>query len=352
MGLRRWLSHKVNGIRPGFGEEAAAVEVAVSAANRRLTNWFFPLAITLLLMGVNFAYTATLGIAGWPLLIARIIFFDYLVFFFGWLAGWNAASRWRRDQDFLCELTTTPLSPAVVGNVLFAGSLGVWWKCILLLALSDLLMHVYTLGVGMPEEKFIVMLPIALPLWLPTLVVLAWFHLETMRLAHWMFAITALPGLNLIKRAVLMFIQILGFVTALTLLGSAITGAFFLVLMIFGGIALGFFTSGNFSNSLGSDIMEMNPNPMWHLAALGGLLGVGLLKMSLSQAYERAFWGRYLMFTWWGAAERNHPGEYPVVYTQRAAQYVRALNSNSGITKVVAPTNPEPRPADHPASGL
>jgi len=331
MGLRRWFSERINGIRPGFGEEAIAVQVAVAASQRRFANWIFPLLITLLLIAFNAIYTLIPVAGGTPILIGRVILFDYLIFFFGWLSGWNAASKWRRDQEVLSELTTTPLSPAVAGNILFAGSLGIWWKCFLILFLTDLGLHLWTLGLNARFEHGLIIGVVSFPIWAITLLILAWFHLETMRLAHWMFAITALPGLNLIQRAVLMLLQVFGFVTALTALGSAITGAFFIVFALLGALLNEMVPASLLGFRL-SYLMEVNPNPLWHLSSLAGLIAVALIKDSLARSYEKTFWGRYLMFIWWGAAERNHPAQYPAPYVQRAAQMVRAMSASDGIT--------------------
>lgn len=324
MGLGGWWHAKVNGLRPSFGEQVAAIDAAIAASSRRAINWLFPGVITLLVAGATILLA--LGFkTEFPVLIWRVILIDYLIFFLGWLAGWNAANRWRSNQDFLCELTMTNLSPAVIGNLLFAGQLGVWWKCFLFLAVVDVLTLVMLVWAHFPSEFVAGYIALSIPFWIPTMLLVAWFHLETMRLAHWMFAITALPGLSLPQRAVVMLMQVGLFVTGLTILGSMITGV--LWMMTVGVMAVGL--SGLGIQRVGtSSMMEFvvgTTSPAWYLSALLGLLTVGSIKLWISRSYERAFWERLLMFTWWGAAERNHPADYPAIYRTRAKQYSAQL---------------------------
>ncbi|HNM46802.1 MAG TPA: hypothetical protein PKH51_07265, partial [Candidatus Sumerlaeota bacterium] len=113
------------GIRTGFGESGATIHIAYAAATRARRNWILPGLLGLMTL----VATLLLGIKGieMPYLISRIILIDYLIFFFGWVCGWSAASRWRNDREFLEELVITNQRPAIIGNLLFAGYLSVWF---------------------------------------------------------------------------------------------------------------------------------------------------------------------------------------------------------------------------------
>lgn len=310
--LRRALGNIVIGTRREFGDGVAAMEHATTAALRQRRNWTLPLLLGGCIMGgilvpVNLFST---GI-GFGHVIFRIIPLDYLMFLFGWLCAWNAATRWRQNQEFVEALVVTPLRPRVVGNLLLAGAMSVWARLLAFLACLEIVTFLVssTMSGMWYSTKFvwsdflssaawtILQLPVVIPFYL----VLAWFHLETIRIAYWMFAVAALPRVSLRRRALLNFFLIPLYVTLLTGIGSIITGLAAIPTMLAAGI-------------IGSVIGTL-PNPgahiVWMLAAIPGLLLVGYIKREVARLYEKEFEASYLLFTWWGAGETEHPAIYP-----------------------------------------
>ncbi len=292
-------------------------------------SWVLPiLLMATFVAGQALLYASNSGTLGMLFLAARVIFFDYLVFFFGWLAGWNIASRWRRDPTLIEELSITNLRPSVVGSILFAGSLNVWWRLLLLASFIDLALlalfviaGVYTPPVGLTMEQRAVWAATALATLVPFFLLLAWFHLESLRIAFWMFASAALPRLNLRNRALFNLIAIPFYVTTLTFAGMAVTGA--------PGLILAAFFMAGMQASIGGN-PAFNPfqvTSVWAVTAVMAMLLVGLAKRALARAYEDDFWKNYLLYGWWGAGETQHPVSYPVHMRRLVVpwrQYLRA----------------------------
>src|SRR5690606_34785846 len=105
----------------------------------------------------------------------------------------------------------------------------------------------------------------------PAYLLLAWFHLETMRISYWMFSVVALPGKNLRDHAILNAILIFLYVMALTTIGSMIAGVLAGV-----GTVLYLIVQSIAGNALGWGDYWLDV--MWYSAAIPGLVLVGMLK--------------------------------------------------------------------------
>lgn len=312
MKARRALVNVVMGTRREFGDGVAAMEHATAAALRHRRNWTLPLLLGGCITG---GILIPLGLItteiGFGYVFFRIIPLDYLIFLFGWLCAWNAATRWRQNQEFVEALVLTSLRPRVVGNLLLAGSMSIWARLLVFLACLETVIFLAssTMSGMWYSTKFVlsdflaacgwtlVQLPVVVPFYL----VMAWFHLETIRIAYWMFAVAALPRVDLRRRALLNFVLIPLYVGLLTGIGSIITGLTWMPAMIATGVvasSLGFVPTGG-------------EYYLWMLAALPGLLLVAYIKRQIALIYEREFEAGYLLFTWWGAGETVHPASYP-----------------------------------------
>lgn len=323
MALRDTMDRLIMGTRAGFGDGNQAIRIASAAALRRKSNWALPGGMTLLVLiviaTINISIGSNPGSEGIGFFLARVVLIDYLIFFFGWLCGWNAAARWRREQSFIEELVMTNLRPGVVGNLLFAGGLSVWSRLLMLVVIADIGLLLATpmrLAPGPlnPDVGFQIL---SLILSLPTYVALAWFHLETLRIAYWMFAVAALPKLNLLNRAILNFFIIPLYVALLTILGSIVTG---ILGMVFSAMMV--FLSGT-----GNPDGVMSSHAGWALGTLPSLLFIGAIKRMIAGQYELAFWRSYLLYVWYGAGEKSHPIVYPLHMFQQLGAWVRFLRA-------------------------
>ncbi len=322
--FRRWTENFLFGVRPGFGTGRRAIRLANAASARRAINWILPGSMGVFLLIAITAFSLnTISQLGMPYLSGRIILFDYLVFFFGWIGGWNMASRWRGRQNMIEDLVITSLRPPVIGNLLFAGSLGVWIRVLFVIALAD----TFLVSLGLPDNYSasfgrtdtggqMIYLAITFPLVLIMNFVLAWFHLETLRIAYWMFATAALPRIDLRQKAIANLFLIIAYVTLLTGMGVAISG----MIGLFGSAFL----------MIPATQAGANPNPFgvhltWVVAAIIGLLIVGFFKRMITRMYEQAFTKSFLLFTWWGAGEQAHPMNYPPSLTSQLNRWIAYL---------------------------
>lgn len=312
----------VLGLRKGFGPAGQAVRLAQAAGMRRRFNWALPGGLVIIL-AIIIAWHATwaTNAGGIGLWMFRIIVIDYLVFVFGWVCAWSAVWKWRRNQFLLEDLVVTNLRPSVVGNLLFAGGIAIWATLLFILFLVDIFFLVLL------PERFGAMsllhwdVAISIILLSPVYLFLAWFHLETIRIAYWMFAVAALPRVSLKGKAVANFFLIPIYVLTLTAVGSMITAPA-AVLLAFGQMLIAEM-SGAITirqDPFGSDVA-------WGLGAIPGLLLVLLLKRLISYQYEISFWRSYLLYCWYGAGERHHPHVYPTHMYQFLPQWIAFLRN-------------------------
>lgn len=311
----QFFERTIIGVRPGHGDAGRMLSLASAAAVRNRRNWLLPGLLSIILVGVVIVHGLSFGISasGFSYMFVRIVAIDYLVFMFGWICGWSSAWRWRNNQEFVEELVVTNLRPSVVGALLFAGSLGVWAILLSGMFAADVLMAMlspdrYTSAAtydSLAVGTFIVLIPFY--------ITLAFFHLETLRIAYWMFSSAALPRLNLMRKAVGNFFIIPMIVFMLTAIGSAITGLCWFAVNILLEV-LDIHSASSFDTHLA-----------WGLASIPGLLVVSLIKRITAQQFERDFWKSYLLYTWYGAGEIKHPQSYPLHMHQRAVEWLTFL---------------------------
>jgi hypothetical protein len=190
-------------------------------------------------------------------------------------------------------------------------------------------------GLDLPLIYIIISFPITLAF----CIILAWFHLETLRIAYWMFATASLPRINLLNKAIVNFMLVILYVSMLTAIGSAATGICGLFL---GAVetslmsATGQYSGDFFGNHLA-----------WAFASMIGLMSVGFLKRHITHLYELEFWRNYLLYTWWGAAETSHPQTYPLGMMQLTMPWVyflkgeeQELASNKSAPRINHPGRP------------
>ncbi|MCC6547854.1 hypothetical protein IT570_11875 [Candidatus Sumerlaeota bacterium] len=307
------------GIRTGFGERAETIHIAYETARRSKKVWVLPGFFGALILVVALSI-AQEGIK-MPYLIGRVILIDYLIFFFGWICGWSAAWRWRNDREFLEELVVTNQRPAVIGNLLFAGYLAAWFRVLVLIALVETAWGMVTtaLDINLMAKGLIAWAEIFCMGFVPMLVTMAllvWFHLETLRIAYWMFSVPALPQVNLRQRAVTNLVLTALYVVLLTVLGSGVTGV---CSAVAGGVLS---LLGHFYPVKHIDI----PTLSFFLGSIPGLLIVIGLKRYIVQLYEASFCRSYLLYCWYGAAETIHPLHYPPEITRHLTEWVTFLD--------------------------
>ena len=355
MALRDTIDRLVMGTRSGFGEGNQAIRLASAAALRRKANWFLPGGMGLLLLIVVIAANlySNENPGGWQgigFFFMRVVVVDYLVFFFGWICGWNAAARWRREQSFIEEMVMTNLRPGVVGNLLFAGGLSVWSRVLAIVMIADVVLLLVTpmrLAPG-PLQADLAFQLFSLVMSIPVFVAMVWFHLETLRIAYWMFAIAALPKLNLLNRAIFNFFVIPLYVFLLTAIGSMVTG---ILGLIFSGLAM--VVAGG---SKGGVHDPFSSHVGWALGTLPSLLLIALIKRVIASQYELSFWRSYLLYVWYGAGEKVHPLIYPLHMFQQLATWVGFLQAEERYTArqealPAAPLDPTQAAAPAPPSG-
>ena len=322
----------VLGLRSGLGDGLIPIRIAGGAAARRRANWVLPgllggaIGFGVLIYMLSFPFDLHFGYV-----IGRLILFDYLVFFVAWLCGWNAAWRWRKQQVFIEDLAVTNLRPSVIGNLLFAGALSVWWRILAIVALAEALFfaafHMVPQDLlessGATLVAKLAATPLSALVHIAFYAMLAWFHLESLRIAYWMFAVAALPRFDLRSRAAGNLVIVVIYVITLTAVGGAVTGLVWMpVAMVAGAVGLALESA---------QVTGIVPDPgfggSWMLAAVGGMVLVGYIKRRISRIYENDFWKAYLMFTWWGAGEIHQPAIYPPEFAREAnrwAQHFRA----------------------------
>lgn len=290
------------GIRRGFGDGMRVIRFAQAAHLRRPINWFLPILcvilLGLLLVFHEMTVSESSGIGG---MMFRVFIFDYLFFFFGLLSGWNMARKWRENSDEVEELSLTPLSPVVVASTLCVGPVTIWLIltaafCLLDLALPLVQMQ-YILGFSTNRPfgltATLVVLSMSAVLVPP---VLAWFHFESARLAHWMFAVHALPKVSLFRAAVGNFFLMTMIVLGLSAFGSMVTG--FVAMLL--SILLEIFRGSGFESY-----------SVWGLGSIAGALAVIWLKRLCVKTYQSMFMHSWLKYQWWGAGESRQPKLYP-----------------------------------------
>lgn len=319
------------GIRTGFGESGTTIHIAYAAATRARRNWILPGLLGLMTL----VATLLLGIKGieMPYLISRIILIDYLIFFFGWVCGWSAASRWRNDREFLEELVITNQRPAIIGNLLFAGYLSVWFRILVLMAVVEIIWCSFTTALNLnllsrPAMDWLYVIVLGFLPMVVTISLLAWFHLETLRISYWMFAIPSLSQVNLRTRALVNLIITGFYVGILTGIGSAVTGVFSV-----SGILL-FELMGQTGPKAPLD----RPTVEFFIGSIPGILIVIFCKRFIVTLYETAFWRIYMLYCWYGAAEKVHPPAYPVSLQQHVQPWINFLQQEeaqiaAGLTK-------------------
>ncbi len=363
-----WRDRYILGARRGFGIALRALRLAESAHMRRPANWILPAMLTALAMFVSAIFLLGAWDApGIGMISGRVIFIDWLIFFFGWIGGWNTASKWRRHETFVEELVVTNLPPSVIGNLLFAGSLGIWQKCLMILAAFDLIaltswmLLSSPVPFNAPGSTFVVYIILYAVCMVPFAIMLAFFHLESLRIAYWMFAISAIPRISLLNKAIVNLVLIAMYVPALTLLGIAVSGGFAMIsagvtaLIGYGIIESTNSTSGlgQFLESLGELVIAdfYNSNIIFMFAAIPGFLLIGYIKRLISNLYEKAFWKSYLYFTWWGAGERTHPNSYPYEMTRDAIIWIQHFQNEErriGKMKDIEIDADKPEPPRNP----
>ncbi|MEO8376149.1 MAG: hypothetical protein ABI579_00635 [Candidatus Sumerlaeota bacterium] len=313
------------GIRSGFGESCETIRIAYAASIRRGKNWVLP-GMLGLLVGIVAILTAIKGM-GMPYLIMRVILFDYLIFFFGWICGWSAASRWRNDHEFLEELIVTNQRPAIVGNLLFAGNLAVWFRILVMICVVEIVWGTITSinALNLLDKDLATWLTLFFAGFIPmviTMVILVWFHLETLRIAYWMFAIPALSQVDLRQRAISNLLVTGMYVFLLTAIGSMVTG-------ILGGLGTAFFALFGKAFTVKS-VDEATLG--FFVGSIPGLLLIIYLKRYIVNLYELAFWRTYMLYCWYGAGETVHPRTYPVALHQHVGPWVAFLQMEEAQT--------------------
>lgn len=287
------------------------LEVARDSEVRSFLAWAIPalgalfgLAMLALFKMTNSADSSILG------MMARIFLFDYILFLFGGLSGYAMARRWRGNPEHVEELSLAPVSPSLIGHSLMSGQVAVWAACFALFFLVDLLTpfgFLMSLELFAAQEHDPILRTAFFVLSLTTHVllcwVLAWFHFESVRLAHWMFAIHSLPKVSLVRAGITNFFVIALIVLVLSAIGSAITGG----MAFFGLIAFGLLEAVGALSGFTLFSFYL----VWGFLSIPGLIVVILFKRGLCRSYERAFVRAWLLYQWWGAGERTQPRDYP-----------------------------------------
>lgn len=313
------------GDRARLGDDWAVVDHLAATQPRARANWWLPLLATALaFVMLAFHWWWLEPNFGWVGMLYRIFVIDYTVFFFGLLSGYDMARRWRTNPEMIEELSLTPLPPAAVASALVAAPCAVWWRVLAGLALVEALLPVphfvwlmddawhAGLGVRLGDigQLPLVVMCIVAALVLPW--VLAWFHYESIRLAHWMFVVHAIPRVSLVGAGISNFIAMTFAVVLLSGVGSAITGTLWLLSMILVAIFLEAMQAG--SENMNQVIGWYS---VWGLCSIAGALVVAWIKRAVARLYIDAFTRSWLLYAWWGAAERTQPTAYPATMRAR-----------------------------------
>jgi hypothetical protein len=306
------------GIRPGFGVGRDALRCFMEVESRSPFSCIIPGLGVLIVLGLYLLLCvwAVTGFGGIYVsgALFRIFVFDYTLFFFGLVSGFAMARRWRANAAQVEELSLVPMKPSVMGGIFASGSIRAWWRYLLLFAAIETIIcipHVMELYNALPlfdgggiwfalhPATLLTGLTILLCPW-----VLAWFHFESVRLAHWMFAAHALPRVPLARAGAANFATMTGFVIGLSGFGSAVTAMAVVpisMIMTFAMLATG-------HAPLGEDFFL--GYTVWLFAALAGAFAVLWLKRMITRQYETAFVKAWLLYQWWGAGESTQPDIY------------------------------------------
>ncbi len=307
----RWRN-RLLGVRAGFGDGRRAIEVARRAERRRMINWTIPvlgiLFISALLLFHRLVFDS--DSAGFGMMF-RVFLFDYSLFVFGGISGYNMARKWRANADQVEELSLTPLSPAVLGVIMQAGLCSIWLTlltgfCVVDIftayADADFILQSLRSESG-PAVSRVPAIALGALSMLLTPVALAWFHFESVRLAHWMFVPHSMPRVSLLRAGVVNFITMSAIVVGFSAIGSMITG---ISVMIVAAVAAAF------SSFHINPAQYFGAYSVWSIAAIPGLLLIACLKRLASSSYQKAFLSTWLLYQWWGAGESRQPGNYPL----------------------------------------
>ncbi|MDX2175893.1 MAG: hypothetical protein SF028_05425 [Candidatus Sumerlaeia bacterium] len=293
--------------------------LSLRAALRTREQWLLAGVATLILAGglVAFRYewadSASVWEDGFFEVFLRIFIFDYLLFLLSWVSGWNCSRRWRRNSELVEELTLSPIRPAHTVPILVTGAVAVWG--VLLAGFSVFDLSVLTVRTAIVESADGSLAgawnaAFAFAGFLPFTTAAAWFHFETVRLAHAMFALGALPRIRLGRLAAMNFLMVSVFVFLLSGIGCAVTGLVALSVVVPLEV-LGSGSAGGLASAAA-----------WSLAAIPGFVVVGLLKRQIAASYAQSFERQWLLFQWWGAAESEQPAAYPSAYQSAADRWL------------------------------
>lgn len=311
LGERRWSP-----------EGRSIMELGLHSGVRTRANWLVPGLGGLAAIGGLFIFRmAAAGEDGTAVAILRVFVFDYMLFLFGWVSGWNMSRRWRENPELIEELSLTPIRPSHTWLAASSGLLGSWVYVLMLVFVAEVIFFFMGKFIQIPsdggwgaKDAFGLLLDttIITALALPGLAALALFHFQSVRLAHAMFALGALPRVPLRALALNNFLLIGSYVAVLSVVGSLVTGIVWIPPAMFGG-SLG---TGS-SMFTGKVAIEVS----WLLASIPGIAVVGLMKERIAQSYFVQFGRRWAMFGWWGAAELEHPFPYPQTYEAAATSW-------------------------------
>ena len=287
---------------------------AYAMESRSLARVFLPMGSIAFLISCLLGFkvlgmdrqTAFVGMA------ARVFLFDYAIFFLAMLSAWNLCRRWRASPETVEELAVAPVDAREAALSLIGGPMGVWARYIILFALVDFFVPLivfdawrfaYKPDLLAPES--VLMGSAVLFVHALTSLTFAWFHFESVRIAHWAFVQFAIPRRSLMRAGLSGGFVIALVVFILSIIGSYITLIFVIVgLMVFEP-ALGYRPETASLYALGQSFVGME------VIVLPGLWAVGLLKVLFARIFEKNFRRVWLCFLWWGAGESPHPAEYP-----------------------------------------
>jgi hypothetical protein len=198
--------------------------------------------------------------------------------------------------------------------MMVAGPCAVWLRVILMFALVELLLPIpillelSRLSGEVPAAAmaglvtFSLVVAVALPL------AFAWFHYESVHLAHWIMVVHAMPKVSLLSAGISGFLMMTVIVLCLSALGSAATTILVGVLAAAGSVLLAAIDGPGVGAISYAGVA---------LASLPALLVVAWLKRVCTQGFERRFTQAWLLYQWWGAGERQQPRVYPHEFRRR-----------------------------------
>lgn len=315
--VERWRHRFVRhayGISARLGDGGRLVECAAAMGPRGAASWALPGLGGLFALGLLVVWwldpMAMFGDSGFGRMTYRVFVFDYALFCFGLVSGLGMARRWRSNAEQVEELSLAPVLPGVVSRMMMAGPCSVWLRVLLLLAAIEMGAPVVLLGEASrfaegasPGHAALAwalagLAAVAIPL------CFAWFHYESIRLAHAMMVVHALPKVSLLRAGAVGFVEMTVLVVAISLLGSGATGLVFFA--VWAAVS-----AASWGTIDGDSVI------VWGLASCAGAMLAALMKASLAEGYHKAFVRRWLLYQWWGAGERWQPREYPSAFHQR-----------------------------------